>query len=63
MFSRTVLTDNAAAGIFNYKVAGGGIGEVNLWALAAQYSQLATYDPVVQQMLADVKATFGQAPS
>ena len=41
-------------------MAGGGTGEVNLWALAAQYSQLATYDPVVRQTLADVKATFGQ---
>ncbi|MGH9386802.1 MAG: carboxypeptidase regulatory-like domain-containing protein [Vicinamibacterales bacterium] len=52
---RVVLTPSAASGIFSYN-AGGSVQQVNLLALAAANGQLATVDPTVSKVLADITA-------
>jgi Carboxypeptidase regulatory-like domain len=55
--SRTVLTPQAAAGLFSYNV-NGTVRQVNLLQLAAANGQLATLDPTVSRVLGDItKAT------
>ena len=52
---RVILSPEAAAGVFSYNV-GGGVRQVNLLQLAAANGQLATLDPIVAKMLADIQA-------
>jgi hypothetical protein len=59
---RTVLSPDAAAGVFLYN-AGGTIQRVNLLQLAAQNGQLATPDPIVAKALGDIQAATKSAGS
>jgi hypothetical protein len=52
---RTVLSPEAASGIFLYN-ASGAVQRVNLLQLAAQNGQLATPDPIVAKVLGDIQA-------
>jgi hypothetical protein len=52
---RVVLTPDAASGIFSYNVSGS-VRQVNLLQLAAANGQLATLDPTVSKVLADITA-------
>ncbi len=52
---RTMLTPEAASGIFLYN-ANGTVQRVNLLELAARNNQLATPDPTVAKALADIQA-------
>ncbi len=52
---RTVLTPDAASGIFSYNV-GGAVRQVNLLQLAAANGQLATLDPTVAKALGDIRS-------
>ncbi len=52
---RTILSPEAQAGIFRYN-AGGGVAAVNLYALAAANGVTATPDPVVKQLLSDIRS-------
>jgi Carboxypeptidase regulatory-like domain len=51
--TRMVLTPDAQRGIFKY--AGGPAAGVNLLDLAASKGQLATIDPTIQKLLADIR--------
>jgi hypothetical protein len=53
---RVVLTPQAASGVFSYNTAGG-VQQVNLLNLAAASGQLATLDPTVAKVLADIQAS------
>ncbi|HSG01309.1 MAG TPA: carboxypeptidase regulatory-like domain-containing protein, partial [Vicinamibacterales bacterium] len=53
--TRTILSPLAQQGIFQY-VAGGGTQQVNLFQLAAANGLVATPDPVVAQLLADIRS-------
>jgi len=53
---RTILSPEAQAGLFRYN-SGGGVSEVNLWELAANNGLPATPDPIVTQLLADIRAS------
>ena len=53
--TRTVLTTNSQAGVFSY-VTSTGVRSVNLLSLAAANGQLATVDPTIAQLLADMGA-------
>src|SRR5262245_28378761 len=57
---RTILSPDAVAGIFSYNVAGGGVRQVNLLQLAAANGQLATLDPTVAKVLADIRSSTSQ---
>jgi hypothetical protein len=57
---RTILTPEAASGIFSYN-AGGAVRQVNLLQLAAANGQLATPDPIVAKVLADIQAAAKQS--
>ena len=52
--NRTVLQPSAQAGVFRYN-AGGGVRDVNLLALAAARGHLATVDPTIAKVLADIR--------
>lgn len=52
---RVILTPSAASGIFSYN-AGGAVQQINLLQLAATNGQLATLDPTVARVLADIQA-------
>ena len=56
--SRVVLRDTARQGLFRYGT--GGANSVNVLTVAANNSQLATADPVVQKLLADIAASTAQ---
>ncbi len=56
--NRTILHPSAESGIFRYN-AGGGVRSVNLLALAAANGHTATMDPIVQKLLADIRAATG----
>jgi hypothetical protein len=62
---RTILTPEASAGIFSYNV-GNAVRQVNLLQVASANGQLATVDPVVAKVLADIqnaaKQSGGVAP-
>jgi len=53
--TRTILSPLAQQGIFQY-VAGGGTQQVDLWNLAAANGLVASPDPVVTKLLADIRA-------
>jgi hypothetical protein len=53
--NRNILSPQAQAGIFRYSTAGG-IREVNLLDLAARNGQLATVDPTIAKLLADIRS-------
>ena len=53
---RVILTPQASAGVFSYN-AGGTVRSVDLLALAAANGQLATPDPTVAKVLADIQAS------
>ena len=57
--SRTILKAPALQGLFSYTTASG-TNTVDLLALAAKNNQLATGDPLVTKLLADIRATTGQ---
>ena len=52
---RVILSPDASAGIFSYNV-GGAVRSVNLLQLAGANGQLATPDPVIAKLLADITA-------
>ncbi|MEO8677521.1 MAG: carboxypeptidase-like regulatory domain-containing protein, partial [Vicinamibacterales bacterium] len=52
---RVILTPSASSGIFSYN-AGGGVQNVNLLQIAAANGQLATIDPTVAKVLANIQA-------
>ena len=56
---RVILSPDASAGIFAYNV-GGTPQRVNLLQLAAANGQLATPDPIVAKLLADIQASTKQ---
>lgn len=53
---RDILSPQAEAGLFRYNAAGGGVREVDLLRLAAQNGHLATLDPTIRQLLADIRS-------
>src|SRR5204862_4903953 len=58
--SRVVLTPAAAAGNFAYN---NGASSVNVLALAAANGQLATVDPTIAKVLADIQASTAKTGS
>jgi len=52
---RTILTPSARAGLFSY-TSGGAVRETNVLALAAQNGQLASPDPTIARLLAEIAA-------
>ena len=52
---RTILTPSARTGRFSY-TSGGAVREVNVLALAAQNGQLASPDPTIARLLAEIAA-------
>jgi hypothetical protein len=56
---RTILTPEASAGLFSYNV-GGAVRQVDLLQLAGANGQLATPDPVIAKVLADIQASTKQ---
>jgi len=50
--NRTIMSEASQAGIFQYKGR-----SVNLWELAAKNSQVATPDPLIAKLLADIRAS------
>jgi hypothetical protein len=61
--NRTIFHEQARAGFFRYDVGGGNIGEVNLMELAAANGQIATMDPTIQRLLADIRQATGTTGS
>ena len=60
--TRVVLTDSARAGMFTYSANNGSIQTVNLYDIAAANGQVATADPAIAKILADIyTATTGDA--
>jgi hypothetical protein len=55
---RVILTPQAASGIFSYNAAGG-VQQQNLLQIAQNAGQLATIDPTVAKILADIQASTG----
>lgn len=60
--SRTVLTPAAQAGNFSY-LTSGGTQTVNLYNIAASRAQLATADPTVSALLAQIRSAVGTSGS
>jgi hypothetical protein len=58
--NRTVLTTGAAQGLFTYNITGG-TRTVDLLKLAADNKQLATLDPTMSKLLADIRAAASPA--
>jgi hypothetical protein len=56
--TRTILHPSAEQGIFRYNSTSG-VQSVNLFELAARNGQLATPDPVISRLLADIRAATG----
>jgi hypothetical protein len=54
--NRNLLNADAAAGIYRYTTAGGGVQTVNLLQLAAANNQVATIDPLVGKLLGDIRS-------
>ena len=50
-------------GIFRYSSTGGGVSTVNLYELAARNGQLATADPVVSKLFADIRSAMASEGS
>ncbi|MCR4375134.1 MAG: Plug domain-containing protein, partial [Acidobacteria bacterium] len=61
--NRTIFHEQARAGVYRYLGAGGSVQEVNLLTLAANNGQLATMDPVIQKLLADIRQATGTTGS
>ncbi len=61
--NRTVLHERARAGFYRYLGAGGAVQEVDLLALAAANGQLATMDPTIAKLLADIRQATGTTGS
>jgi Carboxypeptidase regulatory-like domain len=57
--TRTILSPDAQRGIFRYSTAAGP-REVNLFALAAAANQTSTPDPIVAQLLTDIRNATAQ---
>ncbi len=55
---RLVMSDTARDGTFRYGT--GGVNSVNVLAVAAANNQVATMDPVVRKLLADIAASTSQ---
>jgi outer membrane receptor protein involved in Fe transport len=56
--NRTILHERSRQGMFRYLV-GGATQEVDLMALAAANGQLASFDPTIQKLLADIRQATG----
>jgi hypothetical protein len=61
--NRTVFHERARAGFYRYLGPGGTVQEVDLMALAAANGQLATMDPTIRQLLADIRQATGTTGS
>ncbi len=57
--NRTVLHEQARAGFYRYLGAGNVVQQVNLMTLAAANGQIATMDPTIRQLLADIRQATG----
>jgi hypothetical protein len=57
--TRQIFHPDSDRGIFRYQAAGG-VQSVNLFELAARNSQIATADPIIARLLADVRAATGK---
>ncbi len=54
--TRTILSPSAQLGLFRYNAAEG-VREINLLTLAAANGQVATIDPTIAKLLADIRAS------
>jgi hypothetical protein len=61
--NRQQVHPDAMNGIFRYNTGGGGVGTVNLFELAARNGQLATPDPVVSRLFADIRSAMASEGS
>jgi hypothetical protein len=61
--NRTILHEQARAGIFRYDLGGGNVGTVDLLGLAAANGQIASMDPTIQKLLADIRQATGTTGS
>ena len=57
--TRTILHPLAQQGIFRYNTTGG-VQSINLFELAARSGQIATPDPIISQLLADIRTATGR---
>ena len=57
--TRTILSPAAQQGIFRYNTTSG-VQSVNLFELAARLGQTSTPDPIIAQLLADIRTATGQ---
>ncbi|HSG00635.1 MAG TPA: carboxypeptidase regulatory-like domain-containing protein [Vicinamibacterales bacterium] len=55
--SRTLLTPEAQRGLFTYETGGGSTNTVDLLALAAAGGHVSTLDPLMAQLLADIRSS------
>jgi hypothetical protein len=60
--NRTVLHPRAEQGWFRYTTAGGDVREVNLLDLAARNGFLASMDPTMQRLFADIRSAVSSGP-
>ncbi len=61
--NRTIFHERARAGFYRYLGPGGVVREVDLMALAAANGQLATMDPTIAKLLADIRQAAGTTGS
>jgi hypothetical protein len=61
--NRQILHPQAETGVFRYQGAGGAVQNVNLFELAARNGQVATADPIISRLLADIRNATGQSGS
>ena len=60
--TRTILSPTAQQGIFRYNTTSG-VQSVNLFELAARLGQTSTPDPIISQLLADIRTATGKEGS
>ncbi len=61
--NRQPFHPDAMQGIFRYSTTGGGVSTVNLFELAARNGQLATPDPVIAKLFADIRSAMASEGS
>jgi hypothetical protein len=61
--NRQILHPQAEQGVFRYQGPGGVVQSVNLFELAARNGQIATPDPIISRLLADIRNATGTTGS
>jgi hypothetical protein len=61
--NRQVFHPDSMQGVFRYSSTGGGVTSVNLFELAARNGQLATPDPIIAKLFADVRSAMASEGS